>query len=428
MREPRGPAPPAGRERAVHLDENEPLTRLRERFVLPRSPEGRPLVYLSGNSLGLAPRRARAEVEAVLDDWERLAVRGHFQAGIPWYSYHQALAGPLARLVGAQPDEVVAMNSLTANLHLMLTSFYRPTPSRHRIVMEAQAFSSDRYAAESQIRLHGLEPRTSLLLLEPRPGEDTLRDDDMEQALRQENDSIALILLGGVQYLTGQVFDLERVCRVGREIGAVVGLDLAHAVGNVSLRLHEWEADFAVWCGYKYLNGGPGAPGGCFVHQRHGRDRSLPRLAGWWGTDPATRFRMDPTFRPQVGAAGWQLSNPLVLGLAALKASLDLFQEVGMEALRSRSERLTGFLQEQLTVEAGVPFRVLTPAEPARRGCQISVAVDRAQERVRELETRGFICDARPPDILRVAPTPLYNTFQDVWSFSQAFKNVPGAP
>ncbi len=406
-------------EEARALDAADPLAPLRDRFVIPPGPDGQEAVYLCGNSLGLLPRAARDEVRGVLEDWGRLAVRGHHEALIPWYAYHEALAPQAATLVGAREGEVVTMNSLTVNLHLMMVSFFRPEGRRRRIAVEAGAFPSDRYAVESQLRFHGLDPALDMLVLAPRPGETLLRDDDVEAALTRWGDEIALLLLGGVQYLTGQWFDLARATAAAHRAGAVVGLDLAHAAGNVPLALHDWGPDFAVWCGYKYLNGGPGAPGGCFVHERHKLAPALPRLAGWWGTDPDTRFQMGE-FHLQSGAPGWQLSNPPILSMAALKASLDLFHETGMPALREKSERLTGFQVRAL--EALAPgAQVLTPPEPERRGCQLSLQVaGGAGALVRELGRRGIVCDAREPDVLRAAPAPLYNRFHDAWAFARA--------
>jgi kynureninase len=318
------------------------------------------------------------------------------------------------------------MNSLTVNLHLMLASFYQPRGRRRRIAIEAHAFSSDRHAVDSQIRLRGLDPAECVLELQPRPGEWNLRPEDLEETLRREADTLAVLLLPGVQYLSGELLDMERLTRIGREIGSVVGFDLAHAVGNVPLALHDWGVDFAVWCSYKYLNGGPGAPGGCFVHERHGTGDDRPRLAGWWGHDPATRFRMEPGFRPQPGVAAWQISNPPILSMAALKASLGIFQEVGMAALRAKSERLTGYF-EWLLRGLEVNAEILTPAEPARRGSQLSLRVTgRSAALAQRLAAEGFICDSREPDILRIAPVALYNRFEEVHAFAHALASICG--
>ena len=367
---------------------------------------------MCGHSLGLQPKNTAAYVEAELKEWERLGVEGHFRARHPWLSYHQLLAGPSAKLVGAKPVEVVIMNSLTVNLHLMLVSFYRPVPECHKIVIEESAFPSDQYAVKSQIRYHGYDPGESLLV--------AAGEDEVEALLDREGESIALILVGGINYSTGRAFDLGRTARAGHAKGCVVGFDLAHSVGNVPLRLHEWDADFAVWCGYKYLSGGPGCPAGCFVHERYARDNSLPRFAGWWGNNPETRFRMGPEFDPSAGAEGWQLSNQPILALAALRASLDMFEEVGMERLREKSIRLTGYLEALLGEDACI----VTPRDPARRGAQLSIRVRGSVRSVWErLAGAGVVCDWREPDILRVAPVPLYNSFHDVYRFVEAFRN-----
>jgi len=352
----------------------------------------------------------------------------HFEAEPDWFAYHEALAPQTAALAGALPEEVVVMSSLTTNLHLLMISFFRPAGERRCIAMEAGAFPSDRHAVESQLRLHHLDPATDLVLLKPREGEDLLRTEDMVRTLEDLGPRLALLLLGGVQYLTGQWFAVDRLARTARAAGAVVGLDLAHAMGNLPLSLHEWDIDFAVWCGYKYLNGGPGAPAGCFVHQRHHGNGDLPRLQGWWGTDPATRFRMDDHFTPQAGAAAWQLSNPPVLAMAALKGSLDIFHQVGMPALRRKSLALTGFLHRLLS-SADPPVKIITPADAEQRGCHLSLLVPGgAGDHVLRLAERGFICDAREPDLLRVAPVPLYNTFNDVAVFARSFLETRSRP
>ena len=408
---------------ARRLDAEDPLASFRDRFHLPKGSDGRARIYFNGNSLGLQPLAARALVEEELEAWARLGVEGHFRARTPWYSYHEALRDPMARLVGAGPGEVVMMNSLTVNLHLMMASFYRPTPERHAILMEDAAFPSDTYAAKSQLRLHGFDPRVSLVIARPREGEATLRSDDLEELLARRGREIALVLFSGVHFHTGQLFDLERLSRAAHAAGALVGLDLAHAAGNVPLGLHDWDVDFAVWCSYKYLNAGPGAVAGCFVHERHGRDRSLPRLAGWWGNDPATRFRMhlEPEFVPREGADGWQVSNPPILAMAPLRASLALFDEAGMDALRAKSVLLTGYLEWLIDRIPSSPLAILTPPDPEARGSQLSLRLaDRPRERLRALEEAGAVVDLREPDVIRVAPVPLYNTFDEVRRFAAA--------
>ncbi len=385
------------------------MTSYRDRFHIPLAPDGGESVYLCGHSLGLQPKTVRAYIERELKEWERLGVEGHFHARHPWVEYNKLLADQAARLVGAKPVEVVNMNSLTVNLHLMMVSFYRPSPQRHRIVVEENAFPSDQYAVKSQIQFHGFDPARSLVAV--------AGEDELEELLTREGESVALVLLGGVNYSSGRAFDLARVARAGHAQGCLVGFDLAHSAGNLVLKLHDWDADFAVWCTYKYLNGGPGSLGGCFVHERYARDESLPRLTGWWGHTLETRFRMGPDFHAAPGAEGWQVSNPPVIELAALRASMDLFDEVGMERLRARSVELTGILESLLD-----GHEIVTPRDPARRGAQLSIRVRGSVRAVWEqLAAAGVICDWREPDILRVAPAPLYNTEEDVRRFVEAF-------
>lgn len=412
-------------ERALALDAEDDLAAYRERFHLPRLPDGAPAVYFCGNSLGLQPVGTEAAVRNELESWARLGVEAHFEGSHPWYVYPERLRATHGALVGALPDETVVMNGLTVNLHLMLVSFYRPDAGRNKVLMEACAFPSDSYAVASHLRLHGLDPAETLIVVRPRPGESVIRDEDLDELLERRGDEIALVLLGGVNYFTGQLFDMERITARARERGCVVGFDLAHAAGNVELRLHDWGVDFAVWCTYKYLNAGPGAVAGCFVHQRHGAAASLPRLAGWWGNDPARRFRMhlESEFQPFAGAAGWQVSNPPVLALAPLRVSLELFEEVGMKRLRAKSRRLTGYLQQWIDAVGDRRLVVLTPAEPSARGCQISMRVEeRPRELFEALRGEGVIGDYREPDVVRVAPAPLYNTFHEVWRFGQALR------
>lgn len=403
------------------LDAADPLSALRARFHIPQRASGGPVAYLCGNSLGLQPRTVRAALEQELSDWERLAVHAHFQGRHPWYSYHEWFREPGARLVGALPGEVVMMNSLTVNLHLLMATFYRPTRDRHRILVEDAAFPSDRYALESQLRLHGHDPHAGLVVARPRPDELLLRTEDIEELLAREGERIALVMLGGVHYFTGQYLDLPRITRAAQAQGCVVGFDLAHAAGNVPLALHDWNVDFAAWCSYKYLNAGPGAVAGAFVHERHGRDIALPRLAGWWGNDPRQRFQMHllERFEARPGADGWQVSNPPILALAPLRESLVIFDEVGMPALRARSERLTGYLERLLDAIPGRPYRIITPRDPAQRGCQLSIQVSGAGHAlVDALDREGIVCDFRPPDVLRAAPVPLTSSFEDVARFA----------
>ncbi len=395
------------------LDAADPLRHYREQFHLPRRSDGRPVLYFCGHSLGLQPKTARHFVEQELEAWARLGVEAHFHGKSPWYSYHENFRDAGARLVGAHPGEVVFMNSLTVNLHLLMMTFYRPTAARYRILMDAPVFPSDLYAMQSQLRHHGYEPGEGLLLIDP---------GDIEALLAERGSEIAVVLLGGVNFLTGQYLDLPRLAETAHRHGCLFAVDLAHAVGNVPLHLHDWHIDFAVWCGYKYLNGGPGSVGGCFVHETHGRDLTLPRLAGWWGTDPTTRFHMhtQATFVARIGAEGWQISNPPILAMAPLLASLALFDAAGMPALRGKSERLTGYLHYLLARLPGGHFDIVTPADPARRGCQLSLRWrDRPRELLPKLQAEGVVCDFREPDVLRIAPVPLYNTFHEVWTFAR---------
>ena len=417
------------RTQALALDAADPLRPFRNEFLVPRHRE-RDQVYFVGNSLGLQPRGARAQVLEVLDKWAAEAVEGHFSGPTGWMNYHALVREPLARLVGAQPGEVVAMNTLTVNLHLMMASFYRPTRERPAILIEAGAFPSDRHAVESQIRLHGFDPATDLIEVQPDEAAGTLSMDAIAAAIEQHGPRLALVLWPGVQYRTGQAFDLAAITRLAHAQGAVAGLDLAHAVGNLPLSLHDDGADFAVWCHYKYVNAGPGAVAGCFVHERHGAS-NLPRLAGWWGHEAATRFRMAPEFVPSAGAEGWQLSNPPVLALAPLRASLEQFDRAGgMAVLRAKSEKLTGFLDSLVRRRLGDVLEIITPAEPARRGAQLSLRVAGGRERGRELfdylRDTGILGDWREPDIIRISPAPLYNRFADVLRFVEEVEHWRG--
>lgn len=408
---------------ARQLDAEDPLRPYRDQFYIPPGPNGEPSIYLCGHSLGLQPKAVRELMDQELDAWARLGVAGHFKEDAPWYTYAELLREPGARLVGARPGEVVMMNSLTINLHLMMATFYRPTAARHKILLEEPTFPSDRYAVLSQIRHHGYDPAEVLLTVKPRPAEYLVREDDIEEVLERHGQEIALVLIGGVNFFTGQFFELPRITMAAHRQGCYVGFDLAHAAGNVVLQLHDWNVDFAVWCSYKYLNAGPGAVAGCFVHERHGNNLSLPRLAGWWGNDPATRFRMhlEPEFVPRSGADGWQVSNPPIFALVPLRASLALFDQAGMAALRAKSERLTAYLEFLLADR----FELLTPHDPARRGCQLSIRVtDQPRERFRALQTAGVVCDFREPDVIRVAPVPLYNIFAEVWHFARVLQST----
>jgi kynureninase len=413
----------ADRDFARERDARDPLRRLRDAFVIPPGEGRRPVRYFCGHSLGLMPRAAPDLVNEVLDDWGRFAVEGHFRAPNPWYRYQELFRGSLSRLAGASEEEVTLMNGLTVNLHLLMASFYRPTAERYRILIEDPVFPSDLYALKTQARLHGLDPEQVLIQARPREGEAVLRPEDLELLLEREGGSIALVWLGGVNFLTGQWFDLPRIARAARRAGCLVGADLAHAIGNVPLALHDWDVDFAVWCSYKYLNGGPGALAGIYVHRRHARDTDLFRLGGWWGNDPETRFRMQlrPEFVPVPSADGWQVSNPAILALAPLRASLDLFDRAGMSTLRRKSVELTGYLEFLLRRTAPNRVQIVTPPDPGARGCQLSLRIrDGARRAQEELASRSIVCDFREPDILRAAPVPSYNTYDDVWTLASA--------
>ena len=418
-------------EYAAEQDRADTLAGYRDRFHIPKRDSLGEEIYLCGNSLGLQPRSTQQFMQEELDEWAALGVRGHFDARRPWMPYHEFLAEKTAELVGALPSEVVTMNTLTGNLHLMMVSFYRPTSERYKLVIEKQAFPSDRYATESQVRFHGFEPDDALIEIAPRPGEATIRQEDIDQLIEEEGDSIALIMLPGVQYYTGQVFDMARITALGHDKGCVVGFDLAHATGNLVMQLHEWNVDFAVWCNYKYMNSGPGAVAGCFVHERHHR-ADLPRFAGWWGHDKSTRFKMGPEFHPIPGAEGWQLSNPPILALAPILASLEIFSEAGMQQLREKSLRLTGYLEFLLKSELANEIDIITPADPGQRGCQLSLRMkngdaETGRKVFKALEDEGVTGDWREPDVIRVAPVPLYNSYMDVYRFVDILeKALPG--
>ena len=405
-------------------DAADPLRGFRDEFFIPQH-DGKPQAYFVGNSLGLQPKGARAHVEEVLDKWATEAVEGHFTGSAQWMPYHELVRDPLARVVGAQPSEVVAMNSLTANLHLMLVSFYQPTIERTAILVEAGSFPSDRYAVESQLKYRGLPPQHTLIEVEPDQPDGTFSMQAIERAINENGKRLALVLWPGVQYRTGQAFDLKEIARLGHAAGAIVGFDLAHAVGNLPLQLHDSGADFAVWCHYKYMNSGPGAVAGCFVHERHARTQR-PRFAGWWGNNKGERFKMEPVFDPTPGADGWQLSNPPILGLAPLRASLDQYERATMPALRAKSESLTGYLEQLIDADLRDVLQVVTPRDAAQRGCQLSIRVIGGRERGRDLfdflASRGVLGDWREPDVIRISPVPLYNTHADVLRFARTVR------
>ena len=423
------PGPYLSSDGAAALDAADPLAAVRSNFSIPKHHDGLDKTYLVGNSLGLMSHQSRRHVEQELDRWASLAIDGHLTGESAWMPYHELLTGPMAAVVGGNDDEVVIMNTLTVNLHLQMVSFYRPTPKRHKILIEAHAFPSDHFAVESQIRQRGYDPATSLITVEPRPGSELINPDDVMAAIAAAGDELALVLLPGVQYYTGQVLPMEAITAAGHAVGAYVGWDLAHAAGNVPLHLHDWGADFASWCTYKYLNSGPGAVAGCFVHRRHVGDRSLPKLLGWWGTNKATRFEMETTFDPAPTVDSWQISNPPVFGMAPLRGSLEVFESAGgVEALRVKSQRQVAYMDRLLADVIGDRSESITPVPFEQRGCQFALRItDPAhpgQEVQTKLEEAGVACDWRFPDVIRVAPTPLYNTFSDIYRFIEIFDEI----
>ncbi len=407
---------------ARRLDMDDALHSFRHKFIFPPTKAGERYLYFCGNSLGLQPVTVRDAIDQELQDWGHWGVEGHVHAHNPWVSYHERLTPGLARLVGATQAEVVPMNSLTVNVHLLMVSFYRPTAERYKILVEGNAFPSDQYAVDSQIRFHGFDPASAYVELKPRAGETTLRTEDILATIEREGCNIALIMLGGVNYYTGQAFDMAAITQAGHRQGCVVGFDLAHAAGNLRMHLHDWGVDFAAWCSYKYLNAGPGGIAAAFVHEKHHKS-PLPRFEGWWGHNKADRFAMPRAFSAIPTAESWQLSNPPIFQLAALKASLDIFDEAGIDRLRQKSERLTGYLEYLLKSIPGEKFEILTPSDPQQRGAQISVRIFGNLDAVqKQLLEQGIICDLRRPDVIRIAPAPLYNSFEDVFRFSEIFK------
>ncbi len=406
------------------MDSSDPLRSYREKFYIPKNKNGEDVIYLAGNSLGLQPKSVRSYVEQELLDWEKIALAGHTEAKNPWLPYHEFLTDQTARLVGAKPEEVVNMNSLTTNLHLLFVSFYRPTKERHKVLIESNAFPSDHYAIQSQIKFHGYDVEGSLIEMKPREGEDAIRTEDIEAMIEREGDSIALIWFAGVNYYSGQAFEFERIVKAGHKKNIIVGFDLAHAVGNLQLNLHDWNVDFAVWCNYKYMNAGPGAIGGAYVNEKYLKDRTLPKFLGWWGHDKQTRFLMDHKYIPIPTVESWQLSNPPILQLASLKASLDIFDEAGIKALREKSEMLTGYLEFLINENKNDIIKIITPSNKNERGCQLSLRIkNNGKELYKSLIESDVVCDWREPDVIRVAPVPLYNSFEDVWAFFEILFN-----
>jgi len=414
-----------GLEYAKQQDALDELSSYRQQFHIPKDKHGNELIYLCGNSLGLQPKSTKDYINQELEDWANLGVEGHTDAKNPWLGYHEFLTESTAKLVGAKPIEVVTMNSLTANLHFMMASFYKPTKERYKIVIESDAFPSDKYAVESQLRHHGYDDKEGLILWTPRENEELLRYEDLEVLLNTHGNEVALVMIGGVNYYTGQFFDLKRITDLGHKQGCIVGFDCAHGAGNVDLDLHSSGADFAVWCTYKYLNSGPGSLSGCFVHERHAYDKSLNRFTGWWSHNKATRFNMRHEFDVLPGAEGWQLSNPPILSMAAIKASLDMFNEVGMTKLLEKSKKLTGYFEFLLKELGDDIIRIITPKNPDERGCQLSIQVLNADKSLHNrLTEAGIISDWREPDVIRCAPVPLYNSFEDVYLMVEKMKAI----
>ena len=417
-------------QQAQALDRQDRLSHFRDQFWIPKRADGSEQLYFCGNSLGLQPKAAKAAVMEELTAWQELAVEGHFKGQRPWLSYNDVLRGPMAELIGAKPQEVVLMNSLTVNLHLMMISFYRPHGQRRQILIEQQSFPSDRYAVESQIRMHGLNPDECIVEIAPSGDDRIIEESAIEDYLAAHGEEVALVLWPGVHYASGQFFDLTRIAKSAHTAGARCGFDLAHAVGNVPLNLDESDVDFAVWCTYKYLNSGIGAVAGCFVNERHTERNDLTRLHGWWGNDPKTRFLMEPEFVPASGAEAWALSNPPILAMAPIRVALELFQQAGFASLRKKSVQMTAYLEQLVQTELNDSLEIVTPAEPERRGCQLSLRVlnGRAAGRAlfEQLEAAGTIPDWREPDVIRVAPIPMYNRFEDCWLFVNQVKRFLG--
>jgi kynureninase len=410
---------------AQQLDQEDSLAYLRDEFHIPKDKNGNDWLYFTGNSLGLQPKHTQQYIQQELDDWAKFGVEGHFEAKNPWMPYHEFLTETMAEIVGAKPMEVVVMNTLTTNLHLLMVSFYQPTKTKYKIVIESDAFPSDRYAVESQLKFHGFDPRDGLVEWTPREGEELLRMEDLEAILEEQGDEIALLLIGGVNYYTGQYFDLKKIAELGHAKDCIVGIDLAHGAGNIQPNLHDSGVDFAAWCTYKYLNSGPGSLAGLFVHEKHAHNRELPRFAGWWNHNKETRFNMRQPFDVMPGAEGWQLSNPPILSMAAIRASLDLFKKVGMDALREKSIQLTGYFEYLINQIDSDQIKIITPKNPEERGCQLSVQVKNADKSLHQkLTEQNVITDWREPDVIRCAPVPMYNRFEDVYRMVEFLKRL----
>lgn len=413
------------KEFAQQLDSQDKLNKYRNEFIFPKV-NGEKVIYFTGNSLGLQPKRTKAYVDEVMDDWANLAVEGHFYAEKPWWDYHERFAKPLGKIVGALPSEVTVMNTLTVNLHLLMVSFYRPTKSRYKIICEEKAFPSDQYMFQSQVDFHGYKSEDAIVEIKRREGEHNIRLEDVLAKIAEVGDELALVLIGGVNYYTGQVFDMKTITAAGHDAGAIVGWDLAHAAGNIKLELHDWNADFAAWCSYKYMNSGPGNASGCFIHEKHHNNPNLPRFAGWWGHNKERRFKMEQTFDPVKGAEGWQISNIPILSLAPYLASVDMFDEIGMDAIIEKRNKITAYLEfilQEIAKEVDSSFEIITPSDLSERGCQLSVLLHGEGRGLFDyLMENGVITDWREPNVIRFAPVPLYCSFEDMYDFGQILK------
>ena len=413
-------------EFAKKLDSQDPLNKYQDEFIFPKV-NGKKVIYFTGNSLGLQPKRTKAYVDEVMNDWANLAVEGHFYAQKPWWDYHERFANPLSKIVGALPTEVTVMNTLTVNLHLLMVSFYRPTKTRFKIICEEKAFPSDQYMFQSQVHFHGFDPKEALVEIKRREGEHNIRLEDILDKIEEVGDELALVLIGGVNYYTGQVFDMKTITVAGHKAGAKVGWDLAHAAGNIKLELHDWNVDFAAWCSYKYMNSGPGNASGCFIHERHHTDTDLPRFAGWWGHNKERRFKMEQTFDPVQGADGWQISNLPILSLAPYLASIELFEEIGMEAIIQKRDKITSYLEFillEIDKEVASSFEIITPSNPEERASQLSVLLHGEGRSLFDyLMKNGVITDWREPNVIRLAPVPLYTSFEEMYEFGQILKS-----
>jgi kynureninase len=401
---------------AKQLDQEDPISYLRNEFHIPRDKDGKEWLYFTGNSLGLQPKITSKYIEQELDDWANFGVEGHFEAKNPWLSYHELLTDTMAKVVGAKPVEVVVMNTLTTNLHLLMVSFYQPSKTKYKIIIESDAFPSDRYAVQSQLSFHGFDPEEALIEWKPKEGKELLELEDLKSILDSQGDEVALLLIGGVNYYTGQYLDIKKIAELGHAKKCMVGIDLAHGAGNIQPNLHDSSIDFAAWCTYKYLNSGPGSLSGLFVHEKHAQRKDLPRFAGWWNHNKETRFNMRQPFDVMSGAEGWQLSNPPILSMAAIKASLDIFEKVGMDALVKKSKKLTGFFEYLVNEIASDTIKIITPTNPNERGCQLSLQVKNADKNLhKKLTENNIITDWREPDVIRCAPVPMYTSFEDVY-------------